>query len=186
MRRRGVSTISSFLSSSAALPCAHTQIALYSTSPAESHILRDSHSCTKPARGRKTQLGANCSLCVYPASNSCCEAGVLLFEGDRHAIAHPATASQLVNFCAICRPWVYPADTPRNAARALQFEGDSRSMAPAATTNPLFKFGVDLDSVDPDTGRTALHRAAMFADADKVQLPPVLFLLDSKPRWCTV
>ena len=81
---------------------------------------------------------------------------------------------------------MYPADTPHNAARALHFEGDSRSMAPAATTNPLFKFGVDLDSVDPDTGRTALHRAAMFADAEKVQLPPVHFLLDSKPHWCTV
>lgn len=53
-------------------------------------------------------------------------------------------------------------------------------MAPAATTNPLFNFGVDLDSVDPDTGRTALHRAAMFADAEKVQLPPVHSLLGSK------
>ena len=36
------------------------------------------------------------------------------------------------------------------------------------TTNPLFKFGVDLRRVDAETGRTALHSAAMFPDAEKV------------------
>ena len=42
--------------------------------------------------------------------------------------------------------------------------------APAgATNNPLFRFGVDLDGVAAQTGRTALHSAAMFADADKVR-----------------
>ncbi|BDA49626.1 probable serine/threonine-protein phosphatase 6 regulatory ankyrin at N-terminal half [Coccomyxa sp. Obi] len=35
------------------------------------------------------------------------------------------------------------------------------------TTNPLFKFGVDIEGVDAD-GKTALHRAAMFPDNDKV------------------
>ena len=46
--------------------------------------------------------------------------------------------------------------------------------APAgATNNPLFRFGVDLDGVDAQTGRTALHSAAMFADADKVRRPVV-------------
>ncbi|KAK9904700.1 hypothetical protein WJX75_000777 [Coccomyxa subellipsoidea] len=35
------------------------------------------------------------------------------------------------------------------------------------TTNPLFKFGVDIEAVDAD-GKTALHRAAMFSDQDKV------------------
>ena len=39
-----------------------------------------------------------------------------------------------------------------------------------ATTNPLFKFGVDLESVDGE-GKTALHRAAMFSDQEKVLLP---------------
>jgi ankyrin repeat protein len=37
-----------------------------------------------------------------------------------------------------------------------------------ATRNPLFKFGVDIEGVDAE-GRTALHRAAMFSDQDKVQ-----------------
>ena len=40
-------------------------------------------------------------------------------------------------------------------------------MRDMATTNPLFKFGVDLESVDGE-GKTALHRAAMFSDQDKV------------------
>ncbi|CAL8464478.1 g4013 [Coccomyxa elongata] len=35
------------------------------------------------------------------------------------------------------------------------------------TTNPLFKFGVNIEGVDAD-GKTALHRAAMFPDQDKV------------------
>lgn len=33
---------------------------------------------------------------------------------------------------------------------------------------PLAKFGVDIEAVDHD-GKTALHRAAMFSDTDKVQ-----------------
>lgn len=41
------------------------------------------------------------------------------------------------------------------------------------TTNPLFKFGVDIEAVDAD-GKTALHRAAMFSDQDKVLISPGL------------
>ena len=33
---------------------------------------------------------------------------------------------------------------------------------------PLSKFGVDIEAVDND-GKTALHRAAMFSDTDKVE-----------------
>ena len=33
---------------------------------------------------------------------------------------------------------------------------------------PLAKFGVDIEAVDHD-GKTALHRAAMFSDTDKVR-----------------
>ena len=32
---------------------------------------------------------------------------------------------------------------------------------------PLSKFGVDIEAVDDD-GKTALHRAAMFSDTEKV------------------
>ena len=45
--------------------------------------------------------------------------------------------------------------------------------------SPLTRFGVDIDAVDHD-GKTALHRAAMFSDTDKVR--PVRQLLTSSPR----
>ncbi len=34
--------------------------------------------------------------------------------------------------------------------------------------SPRAKFGVDIEAIDND-GKTALHRAAMFSDTDKVQ-----------------
>ena len=54
--------------------------------------------------------------------------------------------------------------TPRSTALRQKTARFVRDMA---TTNPLFKFGVDLESVDGE-GKTALHRAAMFSDQDKV------------------
>ena len=34
--------------------------------------------------------------------------------------------------------------------------------------SPLARFGIDIEAVDND-GKTALHRAAMFSDTDKVR-----------------
>ena len=45
--------------------------------------------------------------------------------------------------------------------------------------SPLTRFGVDIEAVDHD-GKTALHRATMFSDTDKV--PPVQELLTSQPQ----
>ncbi len=80
----------------------------------------------------------------------------------------PATAAGQHTACS-CRPWTYPADAPQRCAPGdrRSSSGQRAAMTPT-TTNPLFKFGVDLRRVDAETGRTALHSAAMFPDAEKV------------------
>ena len=97
------------------------------------------------------------------------------FGPNRRRIAH-ACADSKISCCH--RPWVYPADAGSSgcasslAPAAERMRPGAGMAAPAgATNNPLFRFGVDLDGVDAQTGRTALHSAAMFADADKVRLP---------------
>jgi len=79
----------------------------------------------------------------------------------------PATPAGQHTVCS-CRPWTYPADTPQRCALGDYRSSGQRAAMTPTTTNPLFKFGVDLRRVDAETGRTALHSAAMFLDAEKV------------------
>ena len=46
---------------------------------------------------------------------------------------------------------------------------------------PLSKFGVDIEAVDND-GKTALHRAAMFSDTDKVGTAEDIPVLQQLPH----
>ena len=46
---------------------------------------------------------------------------------------------------------------------------------------PLSKFGVDIEAVDND-GKTALHRAAMFSDTDKVGTAEDIQVLQQLPQ----